>query len=52
MSELESTLVCKWFDGGCCINDEEFPEGTPTEITGLYCKTCKSYNPNTKETHD
>jgi len=45
MTNQRHTLVCKWFDKGTCINDDEFPEGTPTEMGESYCRTCKSYDP-------
>lgn len=43
-----SIPFCEYFDGGTCINDEEFPEGTPTEISGRYCNKCKRYSPSKK----
>jgi hypothetical protein len=39
---LKEREICEYFDGGCCLNDKEFPEGTPTELSGNYCSTkCK-----------
>lgn len=32
---------CYWFDGGTCLNNKAFPEGTPTEVTENCCKICK-----------
>jgi len=41
--KIDNLKECKWFDGGCCFNEEEFPGGVPTEVGGSYCTICNNY---------
>lgn len=44
LAQKVSIENCEYFDGGTCNNDEEFPEGTPTELSSHYCSEECKYN--------